>query len=142
MSVSPLPPQTVPAPPWEALRLRLLAQAEALGSAGDIRGSGRLRALVEEWWESQWRWNGEMVRRLRVGHDINNALVGVSGNIQLLLMGPAGQQAGIKERLEVVLREAGRIEAAARRLHELKTVFEPDPGCRGTHDAGHVANPR
>jgi len=72
-----------------------------------------------------------------VYHDINNALVGVRGNAQLLLMGPAGAVPGARDRLEVVLRESDRIREAAHRLNALKSVLaalaresEPGPASR------------
>ena len=64
-----------------------------------------------------------MARQLGVHHDINNALVGVRGNAQLLLMGPAGQTPGARDRLEVVLRESDRIREAAHRLNALKSAL-------------------
>jgi hypothetical protein len=61
-----------------------------------------------------------VIEALSVNHDINNALVGVFGNAQLLALGPAGQMPGVKERLEVIQREAKRIKDAALRLSEIK----------------------
>jgi nitrogen-specific signal transduction histidine kinase len=58
-----------------------------------------------------------------VHHEINNASVGVRGNAQLMLMQPAGQAPGVRERLEVVLRESGRIQEATVRLGELKGLL-------------------
>ncbi|HYM81483.1 MAG TPA: hypothetical protein VEY91_08730 [Candidatus Limnocylindria bacterium] len=116
-------PDPLPPPPWEALRAHLLARAEALDQAGDGAGAAGLREAVEGWWSEQLDWNQRLAELLRVHHEINNALVGVSGNAQLLLMKPAGQQPGVKERLEVVLRESGRIEEAALRLRQVRGVF-------------------
>ncbi len=61
-----------------------------------------------------------VIEALSVNHDINNALVGVFGNAQLLSLGPAGQMPGVKERLDVIQREAKRIKDAALRLSEIK----------------------
>jgi signal transduction histidine kinase len=108
-------------PPWEALKHRLEAEADALASAGDAAGAATIRALVAGWWTEQQAWNTRMLERLAVHHEINNALVGVRGNAQLLLMNPAAQQPGFRERLEVVLRESSRIQEAAGRIAELKT---------------------
>jgi hypothetical protein len=47
----------------------------------------------------------------------------VSGNAQLLLMGPAGQLAGVRERLEVVMRESQRIRDAAVQLRQLRAAL-------------------
>ncbi|MBI5709974.1 MAG: hypothetical protein HZC42_06675 [Candidatus Eisenbacteria bacterium] len=122
MSERPTNP-AIATPPWEALRLRLLGQADRLEQGGQAQAARELRGLVEVWWEEQQAWAASLARVLGVHHDINNALVGVRGNAQLMLMGSAGQQPGIKERLEVVLRESGRIKEAASRLHELKAVI-------------------
>ncbi len=120
-----LPP---PAPPWERLHNELLACADDRAAAGDAAGSAALRATVEAWWEEQRRWNREMARLLAVHHEINNALVGVSGNAQLLLMGPVGQQPGVRERLEVVMRESERIRDATLRLRQLRAVLDAAGG--------------
>jgi len=108
-------------PPWEALKKRLETEADALASAGDAAGAATIRAVVAGWWNEQQAWNARMLDRLSVHHEINNALVGVRGNAQLLLMNPAAQQPGFRERLEVVLRESSRIQEAAGRIAELKT---------------------
>jgi signal transduction histidine kinase len=114
----PLPP-----PPFQGLRARLLAHADALDASGSTDTALALRALVDSWWDEQQQWNGEISRFLSLHHDINNALVGVRGNAQLLMMGPAGREPGVKERLEVVIRESGRIQDAASRLVELRSAL-------------------
>ena len=119
-----------PPPPWERLHAELLACADDRAAIGDAVGGAALRATVEAWWEEQRRWNGEMARLLAVHHEINNALVGVSGNAQLLLMGPAGQQPGVKERLEVVVRESERIRDAAQRIRVLRSILAAGDGSR------------
>lgn len=108
-------------PPWEDLKERLEAEADARASAGDAAGAATLRTLLVRWWDEQQAWNARVRDLLAVHHEINNALVGVRGNAQLLLMNPAVQQPGIRERLEVVLRESSRIQEAAGRIAELKT---------------------
>lgn len=124
------PDGTLPPPPYEALRERLIATCDAL-RASDAPAADALAAAVESWWRAQLEWNGQLGVLLSVHHDINNALVGVRGNAQLLLMHPAGQQSGVRERLEVVLRESGRIKDAANRLHEVKSVMmTPTPSTR------------
>jgi nitrogen-specific signal transduction histidine kinase len=88
-----------------------------------------LRTLIESWWREQLQWDAAVRELLRANHEINNALVGVSGNAQLLMLGPVGQQPKIRERLQTVLRESERIERAAQRLQALKTSLaqgEPD----------------
>lgn len=116
-------PAPVPPPPWERLRADLLAWADDLGADGDGSAGAALRATVETWWEEQRRWNDATSSLLSLHHEINNALVGVSGNAQLLLMGPAGQQPGVRERLEVVLRESQRIRDAAVQLRQLRAAL-------------------
>lgn len=130
MAVHPLPPSGLPSPPWEGLRDELVATADSALAAGDAVLAARVRATIERWWPEQEAWNRTVADRLRVHHEINNALVGVSGNAQLLLMGPAGQMAGVRERLEVVLRESRRIQQAAAGLRELRVAFDATPSDR------------
>ena len=98
----------------------MLERSEAMAATGDTVGAAILHALVEAWWQEQQAWDAALRQTMMANHEINNALVGVSGNVQLLLMSAAGRQPGIRERLEVVLREAGRVERAARGLGERK----------------------
>jgi signal transduction histidine kinase len=117
------PEAALPRPPYTALRAQLLDLASAFGQAGNERDAGELRSAVESWWLEQARWEERLSHLLGVHHEINNALVGVRGNAQLLMMGPAGQEPGVKERLEVLLRESSRIRDAATRLRELKVAI-------------------
>ncbi len=110
-------------PPYVALRLRLLDLAGTIEGEGEPEASRALREVVGAWWEEQQRWNQGLAGRLGVHHEINNALVGVRGNAQLLLMGPMGQEPALKERLEIVIRESVRIKEAASRLRELKSAL-------------------
>ena len=112
-----------PPPPWRALRERLANRALELATAGDAAGAAVLRALVESWWREQELWDAAARELLRANHEINNALVGVSGTAQLMLLSPLGQQPKIRERLQVVLRESERIERAAQRLQSLKVAL-------------------
>jgi hypothetical protein len=109
--------------PHAALRATLLDVALRLEAAGQVGAAGELRAALETWWQEQLGWTGGLARQLGVYHDINNALVGVRGNAQLLLMGPAGAVPGARDRLEVVLRESDRIREAANRLNVLKSAL-------------------
>src|SRR5262245_16195854 len=118
MHATPLPP-----PPWDALRVRLLAHAEALTRAGDDARAASIGTIAEAWWPEQQAWNASAARVLGVHHDINNALVGVSGNAQLLQLGPAGREPGVRERLDVVIRESQRIRDAAQELPRLKAAL-------------------
>ena len=108
---------------WAGFRARFEREAAALETLGAHEAAASLRGLVQEWWTEQQAWNGRLAEVLGVHHEINNALVGIRGNAQLLLMNPAVQQQGIRERLEVVLRESGRIQEATGCLRELKAGF-------------------
>jgi nitrogen-specific signal transduction histidine kinase len=114
---------TLPAAPHAALRAAVLEAARRLEAAGQVEISGELRAALENWWQEQLGWTAGLARQLGMYHDINNALVGVRGNAQLLLMGPAGEVPGARDRLEVVLRESERIREAAHRLNALKSAL-------------------
>ena len=119
------------APPHARLLEPLTAAADALERAGAAESAAMLRATVSAWWEEQQHWNARLAETLGVHHEINNALVGVRGNAQLILMSPAAQAPAIRERLEVVLRESGRIQEAAARLRDLKQVLGGNvPGAR------------
>ena len=122
-------PTEFPTPPWRMLKNRLCDHAADLAGTGDVAGAAVLRAMIESWWREQQQWDAAARELLRANHEINNALVGVSGNAQLLMLGPVGQQPKIRERLQTVLRESERIERAAQRLQALKTSLaqgEPD----------------
>ena len=114
---------TLPGAPHAALRATVLDVARRLEAAGQVGVSGELIAALESWWQEHLGWTGGLARQLGVYHDINNALVGVRGNTQLLLMGPAGAVPGARDRLEVVLRESDRIREAAQRLNALKSAL-------------------
>lgn len=111
-------------PPYAGLRAALLALVEELRGQGQAAAGQRLEAAVERWWSEQLDWDARVIELLRLHHDINNALVGVSGNAQLLMRDPVARQPGVRERLDVVLRESGRIQASAARLRELKMALE------------------
>jgi signal transduction histidine kinase len=108
------------APPWEDLHERLLARAEAATVAGDAGGAAALRDLVDSWWREQQAWDAALSAALRAHHEINNALVGISGNAQLLLASPFAQPPEVRERLHVILRETERVERASRGLGEAR----------------------
>lgn len=110
-------------PPYERLRARLLDEAGARERAGDIALAAALKETVEQWWAEQEAWTQRVRDVLGIHHEINNALVGVRGNTQLMLMNPAGHAPGVREKLEVVLRESGRIQEATARLRDLKAVL-------------------
>jgi signal transduction histidine kinase len=120
MATDPRPETGWSPAPWAGLRDSLLAHADEHERTGDQVGAARLRALVGGWWDEQSAWTGQVAETLRVHHEVNNALVGVSGNAQLLLLGPLGTQPAVRERLETVLREARRIEQLMGRLRSLR----------------------
>ena len=118
-------------PPAHALRTRLLATADDLARAGQEPAARALRATVEAWWAEEEAWLAGIVTVLRIHHEINNALVGVRGNAQLLLMTPTSEQPGVRERLEVIVRESTRIKEAAARINELKaSIVGPGSSAR------------
>ena len=112
------------APPYSALRVQLGESVRALRQGGQPDSAAALEQVLNEWWAEQCDWDARLVGLLRLHHDINNALVGVSGNVQLMLRDPVSQQAGVRERLDVMLREANRIQVAAARLRELKAALQ------------------
>jgi len=113
-------PDADPAPPFDALCARLVEHARAIEAAGAAAEARDLLATLDGWRHELRAWNERLARALSVHHEINNALVGVRGNAQLLMMGPAATQPGVKERLEVVIRESKRIQEAAGRLRDIK----------------------
>jgi len=110
-------------PPWLGLHARLLEHIQALEAEGRSETAAELRAVVAGWWEEQETWRLRLFELLRLHHDLNNALVGIRGNAQLMLMGTAVQTPGVKDRLEVMLRETSRIQEAAGRIRELKSTL-------------------
>ena len=110
-------------PPFLRLRERLAEEADAMERAGEPRAAATLRTVAAAWWFEQESWNARVRDVLGVHHEINNALVGVRGNTQLMLMDTSGIGPGVRERLEVVLRESGRIQEATLRLRDLKGVL-------------------
>jgi nitrogen-specific signal transduction histidine kinase len=114
------PPEALPRPPYEPLRDGLLGFAATLRGAGDAACAERLETMIRTWWTEQQAWNDAFSDRMRLYHEINNALVGVRGNAQLLLLGPLGSEPEVRQRLEVMIRESTRIKEAASRLRELR----------------------
>ena len=122
-----------PAAPYEALRARLLDRAGELVRDGREPEARALRATVDTWWDEQVAWNERVGEVLRVHHDMNNALVGIRGHAQLLLLSPEGQHPQVRTRLEVVMRESNRIREAAAVIESLRGVF------KGRGPASHAA---
>ena len=117
------PAPDLKAPPFAALHARLLAALDSVDAKGGGSGASGLREAIEEWWRTQREWNEHLVRLFGMYHEVNNALVGIRGNAQLLQMSPVAQQPGVKERLEVVIRESQRIHDAVGRLREAKAAL-------------------
>lgn len=94
--------------------------ARWLESGGQPEAAGRVRALAEHLIE----WEAEVTRQateaLAVHHDIRNALTGVLGNAQLVLMGPGAEVPGVRRRLESLVHEAERIKDITDRLHQAR----------------------
>ena len=122
-SVPPLGP-----PPYARLRDRLARQVDDLREHGETEIATALEQEMESWSVEPRVPFALLVELLRLHHDINNALVGVSGNAQLLMRDPVAQKPGVRERLEVVVREAQRILGAAGRLRELKALLQGGSG--------------
>lgn len=125
------PEDALPRPPFEPLREGLLGFAATLRGAGDAACAERLEGMVRNWWSEQQAWNDAFANRMRLYHEINNALVGVRGNAQLLLLGPLGEEPEVRKRLEVMIRESTRIKEAASRLRSLREEWSgPGSGSR------------
>lgn len=116
--------EALPQPPFEPLREQLLELVNTLRRGGDEEGASALENTVARWWQDQGNWNEALCRCLHMYHEINNALVGVRGNAQLLLMGPLGSEPETRARLEVVIRESSRIKEAAGRLRDIRNRIE------------------
>jgi nitrogen-specific signal transduction histidine kinase len=129
----------LPAPPHAALRDAVRAAVAELQAAGQPGLAQRLDEAATTWWQEQRDWASAVARQLTVHHDINNALVGVRGNAQLILMGPAASAPGVRDRLEVVLRESDRIREAAQRLNALKITLTTLAGDGGAGITSHAA---
>ena len=133
MKSTPLAPEALTSPA-HALRSRLLALIENTPGPGNAA----LTLALETWWIEQQAWESELACLLEAHHEINNALVGVRGHAQLLMLGPAGTDPRIRERLEVIIRESGRIEKAAQQLREIRSRL----AATGSEWSGSASVPR
>ena len=99
---------------------------EASEIAGWLEGRGeheaaeRVRALADHLVEWEARVTRQAGDALAVHHDIRNALTGVLGNAQLVLMGPGADVPGVRRRLESLVHEAERIKDITDRLHQAR----------------------
>jgi signal transduction histidine kinase len=102
------------------------AAADSLEQAGHAEPANALRGAVAE----LELWHRELMRRtgeaLGVHHDMRNALTGILGNAQLLQMGPAVEQPGVRKRLDSIVREAERIRDLTERLHQARADLLTD----------------
>lgn len=109
--------------------------AEGLRARGEDDLARQALALAQrvECWERELV--GRVSAVLATHHDMNNALTGVFGNAQLVLLGPAAEVPGVRQRLETLLREAERLRLATARLrelrHELRRVEAPSGPAAG-----------
>jgi nitrogen-specific signal transduction histidine kinase len=109
----------------------MMAALASVEAADGGEAARELRRTIEEWWKAQQIWNGHLARMFGIHHEINNALVGIRGNAQLIQRGPAAGHAGVRERLEVVIRESQRIQEAVGILRDAKVALGgPDPASR------------
>ncbi|HKA24409.1 MAG TPA: histidine kinase dimerization/phospho-acceptor domain-containing protein [Candidatus Eisenbacteria bacterium] len=91
-----------------------------LEGRGEHEAAGRVRALADRLGEWEAQVTRQVVDTLAVHHDIRNALTGVLGNAQLVLMGPGAEVPGVRRRLESLVHEAERIKDITDRLHQAR----------------------
>jgi len=119
------------APPYASLHARIMAALDAAEAKSAGKESRDLREAIEAWWRAQQDWNEQLLHLFGVHHEINNALVGIRGNAQLIQRSATAQQPGVKERLEVVIRESQRIQEAVGSLRDARTALRgPDSASR------------
>jgi signal transduction histidine kinase len=113
--------ESTPVPPRPSARAAELAHW--LRERGDGEAAERATALavvVADWERTVLQSAGDA---LAVHHDIRNALTGVLGNAQLVLMGAGGDAPGVRRRLESLVHEAERIREITDRLSKARTGF-------------------
>lgn len=119
-----------PRPSREATELAVWLQGH-----GNAEAAERARELVGRLVE----WEADVTKRaaeaLAVHHNIRNALTGVLGNAQLVLMGPGAEVPGVRKRLEVLIHEAERIKEISDRLHQARAALMADEGRMGERAA-------
>src|SRR5262245_48091586 len=105
------------------------AIAEWLESNGQPEAAERVRGLADHLIEWEAQVTRQVGEALSVHHDIRNALTGVLGNAQLVLMGPGADVPGVKRRLESLVHEAERIKDITDRLHRARAdLLAPGDG--------------
>jgi len=124
-------------PPRPSARAEELARW--LREKGDTEAAERadaVAAAVVEWEVSILRTAGDA---LGVHHDIRNALTGVLGNAQLVLMGAGADAPGVRRRLESLVHEAERIRDMTDRLSKARTGFLAQEDGKGEDGKGEAA---
>ena len=119
------------APAYDALHARMIGALADIEAEVGSEKAERLRKAIQEWWSAQQAWNEHLSQLFGVHHEINNALVGIRGNAQLMQRSAAAEHPGVRERLEVVIRESQRIQEAMGRIRDAKIALGgPDPASR------------
>jgi nitrogen-specific signal transduction histidine kinase len=119
--------------PAGGFRERLLVIANEMAAAGVPESADALRGEIETWWVEQQEWEQSLTTLLELHHEINNALVGVRGHAQIMLHGSAASEPKVRDRLEVIIRESGRIEKAAQQVRKISHHLA------GSDPASHAA---
>jgi len=128
---APEPGNSVKAPAFAALHARMIAALDDMEVEGGEERAEPLRKAIEDWWSAQQQWNEYLSQLFGVHHEVNNALVGIRGNAQLIQRSAAAGHPGVRERLEVVIRESQRIQEAMGRIRDAKIALGgPDPASR------------
>jgi len=109
-------------PPSPAREASNLAQGLLARGEEDLARQALDLAEHVESWERDLR--GRVSAVLATHHDMNNALTGVFGNAQLVLLGPASEVPGVRQRLETLLREAERLRDATAQLRTLRQELQ------------------
>jgi len=105
--------------PADGFRQRLHVIANQVAAAGMPESADALRGEIETWWMEQQGREQSLTTLLELHHEINNALVGVRGHAQIMLHGSAASEPKVRDRLEVIIRESGRIEKAAQQVRKI-----------------------
>jgi len=120
------PTPTLGRPSDEATEL-----ARWLEEGGQPEAAERVRVLADHLIEWEVQVTRQATEALAVHHDIRNALTGVLGNAQLVLMGPGAEVPGVRRRLESLVHEAERIKDITDRLHQARAGLLASGNGRG-----------
>ena len=105
--------------------------ARWLEEGGQPEAAERVRVLADHLIEWEAQVTRQATEALAVHHDIRNALTGVLGNAQLVLMGPGAEVPGVRRRLESLVHEAERIKDITDRLHQARAGLLASGNGRG-----------